>query len=1114
MTASQSAALEAAVAEIAAAPDAAPTLSVPPQPAALALALLDAAGDHPGGVLFVAGSERQAEEVGRLAEALAVDQPVLRWPAWDSLPFDLAPPSAAVMGRRAAVLGRLAQGVERALVVTTAEAMLQRVPPLAAWRDEELTLRAGDAVDPEALRLELERRGYWSDERVDEPGEFGIRGGVVDIFPADADRPVRLDHEDGRITEIRRFDPVSQRTLEKLAAVTLVAASEDFTFAAAPANAGQEGDTDAGASARDSFAQRVLAAHPELAAPLALLDGARVLLSPEAPGRAEAFLELVADGGSRAGAGLFLGADAWEALADRATVLEFTPDADSAAPNFAGQRLPEESAARFLRAEREAGRTVVLAAPSRTWLRDLRRLAAAALDVDVQVAPSWDAVRAAGHGAIFLASIPADKGFRLADPPLTMLTAADLYGSRARVAAQAAASAAVLAGPDLRCGDVVVHRDHGLAVLEDVETVETPGGATETIRLRFADNKVLLVPADEAGRLWRYGSDPDTVSLDRLGGEAWEKRRAEIDAQIHDTAARIAALALERAARTAETLVPPRAAYERFAAGFPYPETPDQSRAIEEALADLASGRPMNRLVCGDVGFGKTEVALRAAAAAALAGKQVAVAAPTTVLARQHLTEFTRRFARMGVRVAGLSRFTSAAEAREVKQGLADGSVRVVIGTHALASKDVRFSDLGLLIIDEEQRFGSRHKAALAALGENVHVLTMTATPIPRTLQSAMAGLRSLSVIATPPAARVPVRAVIQPFDETAIRDALLRERRRDGQSFVVCPRVEDIEPMRARLAEIWPEATVLVAHGKQKPAEIDDALIRFSDGDGDVLLATNIVESGLDIPNANTMVVWRPDRFGLAQLHQLRGRVGRGRRRGVFVMATDPRQKLGAGARKRLETLAALDRLGAGFAISARDLDHRGAGDLLGEDQSGHMRLIGAALYQDLLERAVLAARGEPVEEDWTPAIGMADPGAIPVDYIPEPDVRLELYVRLVRARGEADLAALSDEIADRFGDPPETVERLLERARLAVACRTLDVSRLDMGPQAIAASFRTGDEPPAWVAKVLDRIKEGPDWKNGRLVWPVDAPTPAGQRARARKLLAWLQDGREKVG
>jgi transcription-repair coupling factor (superfamily II helicase) len=605
------------------------------------------------------------------------------------------------------------------------------------------------------------------------------------------------------------------------------------------------------------------------------------------------------------------------------------------------------------------------------------------------------------------------------------------------------------------------------------------------IRLDYANDATLMVPADEMGKVWRYGSAADAVSLDRLDTEAWEKRRTEVEAEVAESAGRLVAVVRERQAREAPKLVPPRAAYERFVARFPFSETADQLNAVEATLKDLASGRPMNRLVCGDVGFGKTEVALRAAAAAALAGKQVAVVAPTTVLVRQHVKTFERRFAGLGIKVAHLSRLVTPAEAREVKKGLADGSVRVVIGTHALVGKDVGFAELGLVVIDEEQRFGAAHKAKLQGLSEGVHVLTLTATPIPRTLQAALVGLQDISVIATPPAQRQPIRTFVVPFDEVTIREALLRERGRGGQSFVVCPRVEDIEPMSARLRELVPELQVLVAHGQMPVGEIDDAMVRFADGEGDVLLATNIIESGLDVPCANTMLVWRADRFGLSQLHQLRGRVGRGRVRGIAYLLTDPGQKLPKATRKRLQTLESLDRLGAGFAISARDLDQRGAGDLLGDEQAGHLKLIGVGLYQHLMQRAMMLARGETPPDEWEPELNLGSTGTIPPDYVPEPEVRINLYARLAQVADEDEVGTVADEIEDRFGPPPPSVERLLLIARIQRQCRPANVARVDAGPQAIAITFRADRQDDPSVTRAVEASKGALAWREDRLVW-----------------------------
>jgi transcription-repair coupling factor (superfamily II helicase) len=488
----------------------------------------------------------------------------------------------------------------------------------------------------------------------------------------------------------------------------------------------------------------------------------------------------------------------------------------------------------------------------------------------------------------------------------------------------------------------------------------------------------------------------------------------------------------------------------------------------------------MDRLVCGDVGFGKTEIALRAAAAAIFSGKQVAIIAPTTVLVRQHLQNFRRRFAGFDIEVGHLSRLVNGAEARKVKEGLASGKTKLVVGTHALAAKGIRFADLGLLVIDEEQKFGAKQKATLRAIAHGAHVLMLTATPIPRTLQSALVGLQNLSVIATPPVLRQPTRTVVAPFEVGLVRDALLRERARGGQSLFVCPRVEDIEPMRGRLTAIVPDLTIMVAHGKMPAAEMDEIIVDFADGEAHVLLATNIIESGLDLPNANTICVWRPDRFGLAQLHQLRGRVGRGRRRGTAYLLTDPDEKLSAATQKRLRTLETLDRLGAGFAISARDLDLRGAGDLLGDEQTGHVKLIGLGLYQHLLERALKSARGEPVEEDWSPDLRLGVTGMFPAEYVPEEEVRLNLYARLAEFTSHEEIADFEDEIADRFGPPPQSVVRLFALARLNCRCRVLEIARLDAGPQAIALTFRPN-------ARLKERLAAGKqwEWRGERLVY-----------------------------
>jgi transcription-repair coupling factor (superfamily II helicase) len=661
-----------------------------------------------------------------------------------------------------------------------------------------------------------------------------------------------------------------------------------------------------------------------------------------------------------------------------------------------------------------------------------------------------------------------DRGWD--DGDAVVIAAADVLGSRAGATSGGAADPLTGEVIDFHLGDAVIHEDHGLALLGGIETVTTGDGGHDAIRLEHAAGAHRLVPIEDAGRLWRYGAE--AVTLDKLDGSTWSKRRAQIDEATAETARALVAMAAERDRRTAPALEPPAAAYERFAGRFPFTETADQLRAIEAVRADLASGKPMDRLVVGDVGYGKTEVALRAAAIATLAGRQVAIVAPTTVLVRQHLETFRRRFAGLDIEVAALSRLSTPAEVRAVKKGLADGSIDIVIGTQAVAGKGVGFDRLALVVIDEEQRFGAADKRRLRGLAADTHVLTLTATPIPRTLQSALVGIQQLSVIATPPARRQPIRTLLRAYDAATVRAALLRERARGGQSFVVVPRIEDMGAMAARLRELVPELVVREAHGKLPAADLDAVMVRFADGDGDVLLATNIIEAGLDVPRANTMIVWHADRFGLSQLHQLRGRVGRGRLRGEILLLTEAGAEMAPATLKRLGTLEALDRLGAGFAISARDLDLRGAGELLGEEQAGHMKLIGTDLYQHLLGLAVRTARGETVD-DWTPELNLEAAGCLPEDWIPEADLRVNLYVRLARTAAPGDLDALAQEMEDRFGTTPDAARQLLALVRARHLCRAAKVARIDAGPAAIALTPRPDFDDAA--AERHDLVRKG---------------------------------------
>jgi transcription-repair coupling factor (superfamily II helicase) len=979
-------------------------------------------------LIFIARDEPQGREIAQAVAAACGEHTVFFCPGSDSLPGDSSPPTPANAGQRTSALRnlRLAQTAERSThiaLITTGESSARLYPTPERFDTAPPRLQSGDVLTLEELPAMLEELGYFADERVDEPGEFALRGAVADIYPADLVGPFRIEVSDGRIAAIRAYDPISQRTLDECDQLQIGRARE-----------------------------------PEIGDGVCLLDHlaqACVLMEHGADKRRRSFLELAADAAGRRGAsaGDICSNERWAEALSSHLLVELSGDFSEPPPRFAEQRSPLRG---FARSAKDAlGQGKVLLLGTRRDLRFIAPRIERALGLVPVAVASWHEAMDLPTGTLAQLAVPVARGFQLRD--VMVVAAADLLGSRAQ--REETEGTAVEVDPfklgELRRGDVVVHEDHGLCVVEGLE--QAPGGG-DAIVLRFAAETRRLVPAAEANRIWRYGADETWVTLDKLDGSSWARRRAEVDNALTEAARELARLAEERRERVAVALEPDAAKYERFVDSFPFTETADQARAIAAIRHDLASGRPMDRLVIGDVGYGKTEVALRAAAITALAGRQVALAVPTTVLTRQHVETFTRRFKDSGLQVASLSRLSTAAEKKAVKAGLADGTISVVIGTGAVAAKDVSYANLGLVIVDEEQRFGAADKAKLAALGAD-HVLTLSATPIPRTLQSALVGLQQLSIIATPPARRQPIRSRVGPFDDAIVRAALLRERSRGGQSFVVVPRIEDLEGIATRLGKLVPELTVLKAHGKMPATDLDETMVRFGGGDGDVLLATNIIEAGLDVPRANTMIVWRADRFGLSQLHQLRGRVGRGSRRGQILLLTEPDAKIAAKTLARLNTLAAFDRLGAGFAISARDLDMRGAGDLLGEEQAGHAKLIGLELYQHLMERAIAAARGEDTE-DWTPVIHADLAGELPADWIPDVDLRITLHSSLARITDIPALESFEEELIDRFGAMPEGARALLAATRLRVLARLAGIARVDAGPAAIALTPRPGSE------------------------------------------------------
>ncbi len=995
----------------------------------LSLWLLEAARKR-GVVWAILRSGTRMARVGRVAALAAEDVEVLTIPAWDSLPYDRVAPSAGVAGRRIKALMALAEKpIRPRLVLTSAAAVLARVRPPRSWAKTGRVIRRGEALDIEALRHWLALSGYHWDERVDEPGEVALRGETIELFPAASDSPVRLSlgGEERLVEAIHCYDPLTLRSTGEIEAVTLHPAAEQRLDEAEVAE--MEAQMEHPDVVTSDEHEREIG-DERLVAPLSLMSGAVVYADAEVEDRWASMAEAIQDGYAAASAARRAKADAqWIPAPDRLYVT-----ADQAAKALAGhERLwPDgdweavEAPLRLAELETllagvEDTTAVILAAPddgARVTASLGRRGIAAQLTTD------WSMACQPGVHVVTLELTEGLRRERLLVVPIGNLIRHKPGDDRL-----------MLGENELRPGDVVVHEDHGVTRLTGLREVD--GG--ERVALAFADGAELLVAPDELGRVWRYGNEGD-VSLDRIGGEAWRRRRAEIEVEIAESAAALARAARARQEAQAPVLVPERAAYAQVARRFPYPLSADQRQAITAVLNDLESGRPMNRLICGDVGFGKTEIAVRAAAAVAFAGHQVLVAAPTTVLARQHLEVFQRRFAGTGVRVEGIIR-TGAAEGRAVRKALSSGEVHIVVGTGGLAG--LRLARPGLAVVDEEQRFGEDAKQALRA----PHNLVMTATPIPRTLQGALAGLRDVSVLTTPPARRLPTRSFVLHWEDGVVREALLRERRRGGQSFVVCPRIADVIAMRDRLSELVPELTVMVAHGRLKTDGLEAVIAAFAGGEGDVLLATDIIEAGLDIPRANLMLVWGADRFGLAQLHQLRGRVGRGARRGAAYFMTEPGRRLTQATRQRLRTMETVGGLGAGFAIAAADMDARGAGDLFGTAQAGHVRAIGTELYQHLLAAAVA---GKTVLA--APMLKMGVEGRIPAGYVPEEGLRLGLYRRLAKVADSAGLVEFGHEIEDRFGPVPQSMTVMLSLQALRLACVGRGVAMVEAGPQGVA--------------------------------------------------------------
>jgi len=1083
-------------------------------------------------VIHIARDDKRLEAMRRALAVMAPAAVVLELPGWDCLPFDRISPNPDISARRMATLAALAHGMPGPFILlTTLTAATQRLPARAVLVAASFTARVGDRVNESVLRNYLAHMGFSPVTTVTEPGDFAIRGGIIDIYPPGKGGPVRLDFFGDVLDGARRFDPETQRTTEKLTMVELAPVSEVILDEDAISRFRQNYRVEFGTAGTDDPLYEAVTAgrkhqgmehwlpffHARLETLFDYLPQAPVMLDDQVTASRLSRWEGIADQYDArqeamkakgrldtvykpvAPELLYLNDTAWETAISGHRVIQLSPLPQSPGPgvldaggrigrSFAPERQQENislfgTLSDHLRALRE-DRQVVIA----SWSEGAReRLKGLMEDQGVMGATPVRDLRDVpeGRGGLYLALWALDQGFTA--PGLAVISEQDVLGDRlvSKPKKRRKADNFLKEVDTLSPGDLVVHVEHGVGRYMGLETLRVPqppsnkpGPPHDYLLIHYADDAKLYLPVVNIELLSRYGHEEGL--LDRLGGGAWQAKKAKLKERIREIAERLMRIAAERHLRHAPILEAPHQMREAFAARFPYQETEDQLSAIADVVADLEAGSPMDRLVVGDVGFGKTEVAIRAAFVAALSGVQVALICPTTLLARQHFRSFAERFRGFPMVVRQLSRFVPLKEANETRAGLADGTVDICIGTHALLAKGIRFHRLGLLVIDEEQHFGVSHKERLKEMRSEVHVLTLTATPIPRTLQLSLTGVRDLSIIATPPVDRLAIRTYVSEFDTVTIREALLRERFRGGQSFYVVPRITDLPEIEEFLRVHVPEVSFVIGHGQLAAGDLDDRMNQFYDGKYDVLLATTIVESGLDIPTANTMIIHRADMFGLSQLYQIRGRVGRAKVRAYCYLTTKPRAPITPQATKRLKLLVSLDSLGAGFNLASHDLDLRGAGNLLGEEQSGHIKEVGYELYQAMLEETIAKIRSGEIagltdsDSQWAPQINLGVPVLIPESFAPDLDVRLGLYRRLSGLTTKVELEGFAAELIDRFGPLPKEVNTLLAVVRIKAMCKRAGISKLDAGPKGVTVQFH--QDKFANPAGLVDFIKTQP--------------------------------------
>ncbi|MEF0942306.1 transcription-repair coupling factor [Rhizobium sp. BR 362] len=1123
-------------------------------------------------VAYIMSDGQHMADVEQMLGFIAPDIPVLTLPAWDCLPYDRVSPSSDTSARRLAALSGLIAHHHKphaAIVLVTVNAMLQKVAPQDVIESLAFSARPGNQVRMDDIASRLERNGFDRVATVREVGEYAVRGGILDVFVPGTEEPVRLDFFGDTLESIRSFDPASQRTTGQIRSLDLNPMSE-VTLTPDTISRFRKNYLSAfGAATRDDALYVAVSEgrryagmehwlplfYEKLETVFDYLKGFRLVTDHTVREAAEERSKLVFDyydarlNSGQAAKGqmaqgtpykpvtpgqLYLDGSTFAKALDAFDAMRISPFnehegearrvvsvdarqgprwARSSTDSADNERVNVfDAVVKHIADRRAAGGKVLISAWTEGSLDRLLQVLAEHGLARVKTIEAFKDLSALAKGEAAAAVLSLEAGFEAGD--LVVIGEQDILGDRmvrrSKRRKRAADFISEVAGLDE--GSIVVHAEHGIGRFVGLKTIEAAGAPHACLELQYADDAKLFLPVENIDLLSRYGGEGTEAQLDKLGGGAWQMRKAKLKKRLLDMAGALIRVAAERLTRHAPVLTSPEGLYDEFAARFPYDETEDQMNAIDAVRDDLGAGRPMDRLVCGDVGFGKTEVALRAAFVAAMNGVQVAVVVPTTLLARQHFKTFSERFRGLPIRVQQASRLVGAKDLALTKKEVADGKTDIVVGTHALLGAGIQFANLGLLVIDEEQHFGVKHKERLKELKSDVHVLTLSATPIPRTLQLAMTGVRELSLITTPPVDRMAVRTFISPFDSLVIRETLMREHYRGGQSFYVCPRLADLADIHAFLQSDVPELKVAVAHGQMPAGELEDIMNAFYEGRYDVLLSTTIVESGLDVPTANTLIVHRADMFGLAQLYQLRGRVGRSKVR-AFALFTLPVNKvLTTTAERRLKVLQSLDTLGAGFQLASHDLDIRGAGNLLGEEQSGHIKEVGFELYQQMLEEAVAEVKGVDEIQDtgWSPQISVGTPVMIPDDYVPDLHLRMALYRRLGEITEIKEIDSFGAEMIDRFGPMPIEVQHLLKIVYIKSLCRVANVEKLDAGPKGVVVQFRNKEFPnPAnlvgYIAKQGTMAKIRPDQS---VFLTRDLPTPEKRLQGAAVVMTQLAE------